>query len=109
MIVLLHVSPGIVPGRETIINCSIQRDLNNHFTLGAIGAGISVIRDGAHQSGVVAYANYFANWGNDLNHPVCDTVQHTQQILSLVCNFIAHKDVKHIAIFAIAVCPGLKS
>ena len=36
--------------RETVINCGIRRELVHFSTLGAGGAGISFVRDGAPQS-----------------------------------------------------------
>ena len=85
--------------RETIINCGIQRDLVNFSTLGAGGAGISFVREGAPQSAAVrADFLILQIGGNDLNHLQCDPVQHARQILSLARNFIAHKNVKHVAI-----------
>ena len=58
-----------------------------------------VVRDGAPQSAAVrADFLILQIGGNDLNHTQCDPVQHARQIISLARNFIAHKNVKHVAI-----------
>jgi len=83
--------------RETIINCGTQRYLVDFSTLGAGGAGNPFVLNGVPQS-VLADFLILQIGGIDLNHPQCDPVQHARQIFSLPRNFIAQKNVKHVAI-----------
>ena len=85
--------------RETVINCGIRRDLVHFSTLGAGGAGISFVRDGAPQSAAqLADRIILQIDGNDLNASLCDPIQHARDILSLARTFISDKGVLYVAI-----------
>ena len=71
-----------------------------HFsTLGAGGAGISFVRNGAPQSAAqLAHRIILQIGGNDLNDSHCDPIQHARDILSLARKFISEKGVLYVAI-----------
>ena len=85
--------------RETIIICGIWHDLVHFSTLGAGGAGIPFVHNGAPPS-VAQLADMIILQirGNDLNDSHCDPIQHARNILSLARKFISEKGVLYVAI-----------